>query len=289
MKIGIVGNGVVGRALATLLSSSKQNCLFIYDKFQPENSAEEQKSAINACDLVFVAVPTPTAPDGISCDTSAVYEAVSWITPPICIKSTIPPGTVDDLTAKSGKPIAFSPEYVGESLFHPWKKMDAYEFVIVGGPAEIRSLVLKAYQNCMGPEVHFYPTEKARTAELCKYMENCFLATKVSFVNQFYDIAQAIGVNFDEVRELWLVDPRIGRSHSYVTEERGFRGRCLPKDVRALVAAMRRHGGAPLLEAVLTYNEEVCRRADQRHGKKADAEPATMSGAQVFTGTPPQT
>jgi len=269
MKIGIVGHGVVGRALEALFSLSKQNQLFIYDKFQPEYSAEVQKSAINTCDLVFVSVPTPSAADGVSCDTSAVYEAVSWITPPMCIKSTIPPGTVDDLTAKTGKQIAFSPEYVGESSFHPWRQMEAYDFVIVGGPAEVRSLVLKAYQNCMGPEVHFYPTEKALTAEVCKYMENSFLATKVSFVNQFYDIAQAIGANFDEVRELWLADPRIGRSHTYVTEERGFRGRCLPKDVRAIVAAMRPHGGAPLLEAVLKYNEEVCRKADQEREKKS--------------------
>jgi UDPglucose 6-dehydrogenase len=101
-------------------------------------------------------------------------------------------------------------------------------------------------------------------AELCKYMENCFLATKVAFVNQFYDIAQAFDVDFSELRELWLVDPRVGSSHSSITTERGFRGRCLPKDVSALVAAMKATGGAPLLEAVLDYNKHVCQVADQR-------------------------
>jgi UDP-glucose 6-dehydrogenase len=49
-----------------------------------------------------------------------------------------------------------------------------------------------------------------------------------------------------------------------VTEERGFRGRCLPKDVKALISLMRQNGGAPLLEAVLAYNAEVCEAADQR-------------------------
>ncbi|MCI0352896.1 MAG: hypothetical protein L0Z53_26035, partial [Acidobacteriales bacterium] len=93
---------------------------------------------------------------------------------------------------------------------------------------------------------------------------NCFLATKVAFVNQFYDIASTLGVNFDELRELWLADARIGRSHTLVTEERGFRGRCLPKDMRALISLMRQNGGAPLLEAVLDYNAEVCKAADRQ-------------------------
>jgi UDP-glucose 6-dehydrogenase len=102
-------------------------------------------------------------------------------------------------------------------------------------------------------------------------MENCFLATKVAFVNQFYDIAAKLGVDFAELRQLWLADPRIGPSHSSVTEERGFRGRCLPKDVSALVAEMKELGGAPLLEAVLEYNRRVCRASDKRRLASARA------------------
>ena len=98
-------------------------------------------------------------------------------------------------------------------------------------------------------------------------MENCFLATKVAFVNQFYDISAAFGVDFQELRTLWLADPRVGDSHSSVTDERGFRGRCLPKDVSALAAAMKPHGRAPLLEAVLAYNTELCRNADLKRGR----------------------
>lgn len=93
-------------------------------------------------------------------------------------------------------------------------------------------------------------------------MENCFLATKVAFVNQFHDIALAFEVEFAELREMWLADPRIGASHTMVSEERGFRGRCLPKDLAALIAAMRPLGGAPLLEAVLSYNTALCHKAD---------------------------
>jgi UDP-glucose 6-dehydrogenase len=86
---------------------------------------------------------------------------------------------------------------------------------------------------------------------------------KVAFVNQFFDIAQTLEVDFAELRKLWLADPRVGESHTLVTEERGFRGRCLPKDVAALAAALRPLGGAPLLEAVLAFNSAVCERADR--------------------------
>jgi hypothetical protein len=106
-----------------------------------------------------------------------------------------------------------------------------------------------------------------KTAELCKYMENTFLATKVAFVNQFYDLAQVYGVNYNELRELWLADERIGRSHTIVTEERGYRGRCLPKDIAAIIQAAKPFGGAPLLEAIDRYNDEVCRRADETRRK----------------------
>ena len=111
------------------------------------------------------------------------------------------------------------------------------------------------------------PSTDAKTAELCKYMENAFLATKVAFVNQFYDLAEAWGVDYTELRELWLEDERIGRSHTLVTEERGYRGRCLPKDMAAIIQAARQVGGAPLLEAVDRYNDEVCRRADELKAK----------------------
>src|SRR5438270_5046903 len=90
-------------------------------------------------------------------------------------------------------------------------------------------------------------------------MENCFLALKVAFCNEYYDIAQAMGVNYNELRELWLLDPRVGRSHTFVLpEKRGFDGKCLPKDVAALVQAAKAAGADPMLmEAVITANRVV--------------------------------
>ena len=274
MKIGIVGHGPVGSAVARLLALNQDNQVVIYDKFLPPHNHSSRKGAVNGCDLAFVCVPTPPAADG-SCDLSAVEESVEWIRVPVCIRSTVPPGTVDRLAAGRDRLIAFSPEYLGETPGHPWRNDADCGFVIVGGPAGATELVAAAYRKVTCPDVQFYFTD-ARTAELCKYMENCFLATKVAFVNQFFDIAQNLGVDFEALRALWLADTRIGPSHTRVTSERGFRGRCLPKDISALVAAMRPFGGAPLLEQVMAYNREVCARADLSRGETAV--PARLQG-----------
>lgn len=88
-------------------------------------------------------------------------------------------------------------------------------------------------------------------------MENCFLALKVTFCNEFYDIAERFGIDYNELRELWLLDPRIGRSHTFVLpDDRGFGGKCLPKDVSAMVQSACAASYAPqLLMAVLETNE----------------------------------
>ncbi len=68
-------------------------------------------------------------------------------------------------------------------------------------------------------------------------MVNSYLAAKVIFVNEFYDLAQALGVDYTLLRETWLADPRIGRSHTFVySEKRGFGGSCFPKDTAAILS-----------------------------------------------------
>jgi UDPglucose 6-dehydrogenase len=259
MRIGIVGYGVVGAAVGKLLERGKHE-IVVYDAFRSEYSSASRRDEVNTCELAFVAVPTPEAADG-SCDLAAVETVLAWLKVPACLKSTIPPGTLARLSSQYHPKLCFSPEYVGETLWHPWKDIENHGFLIVGGDPTTCNLVVAAYQAALGPGPRYYITTAA-TAELCKYMENTFLATKVAFVNQFYDLAKAFGVNFNELREMWLADERIGRSHTIVTQERGYRGRCLPKDIAAIISAAKRFGGAPLLEAVDRYNDEVCRRAD---------------------------
>ena len=102
-------------------------------------------------------------------------------------------------------------------------------------------------------------------AEVVKYMENAFLATKVAFCNEFFDLCSAVGVDYDWVRLLWLQDDRINPSHTLVTGERGYGGQCLPKDMAA-VSATGRDPGAPM--AIL----EAVQRANARHRSGGAAE-----------------
>jgi UDPglucose 6-dehydrogenase len=252
MRIAVVGHGFVGQAINRFFG--QRHNMYVYDKFLAEHASSTAQAQVNSCDIAFIAVPTPTGDDGLSCDLSALREVFLWLRIPSCIKSTIPPGTTDKIKESVQLPLAFSPEYIGERPGHDWNALDSCGFVIVGGDDHICDLVVSAYQRTTSKELRYCRTD-AKTAELCKYMENCFLATKVAFSNQFHEIAEVFGVDFDELRSLWLLDPRVGQSHTAVFPERGFGGRCLPKDLRAIIAATKQFGGSPFLEALLAYNE----------------------------------
>jgi len=129
-KIGIVGHGVVGKVHQEAFLAANIETV-VFDKFETQYSGLAKVEAVNSCDLVFIAVPTPSRPDG-SCDVTAVEEVVGWVNRPMCIKSTIPPGTTDRLIAKSGKQIVFSPEYTGETAFHPHKARLSMDVVRCG-------------------------------------------------------------------------------------------------------------------------------------------------------------
>jgi UDPglucose 6-dehydrogenase len=255
--VGIVGCGFVGGSLLKLFS----RCV-VYD---PAKKLGTQES-INQCEHVFVSVPTPTAPGG-ACDVSIVEEVVGWIESDlIVIRSTVTPGTTDRLRRMTGKRIIFQPEYIGETVAHPLLDHQAQGFSILGGPIEDTSAVADLYKRHFHACHRFYLTT-ALTAELAKYMENAFYATKVTFCNEFFDIAHAFGVDYNELREAWLADPRISRDHTFVyPDDRGFGGKCLPKDTTAIIAAAAEQGClTPLLRAVMAANAPR-RRDDAAYG-----------------------
>jgi UDPglucose 6-dehydrogenase len=262
-SVAVVGFGAVGRGIKQLFPDAVP-----YDPPQGIGS----KEAVNACRYAMVAVPTPGLPDG-SADISAVEEVVGWIEcDHIILRSTVPVGTTDRLREQTGKSIVFQPEYgPAETPDHPFNDLRKIRWVILGGERRDTVPVADLYKSTFNSDIAIHQTD-ARTAELTKYMENCFLATKVTFCNEFFDLAEAQGVDYNELRELWLLDPRIGRSHTFVMPEaRGFDGRCLPKDVIATVAAARKTGYEPvLLEAVLEANRRF--RAEERATPESESE-----------------
>ncbi|MCF8019825.1 MAG: hypothetical protein K9L62_10480 [Vallitaleaceae bacterium] len=263
-KIGIIGFGFLGRALAhgfVLHADIK-----IYDKYQDEfNSLEE---TVNTSDFIFVGVPTPMADDG-SQDLSNIYDAVKNVdevaieSKTIIIRSTVIPGTTRKVAEEYPRHnFVFFPEFLTERT----AKLDfinASRLIFGGDP-----LSTKKVENLFRERFPHTPIFKTtwEASEMVKYMSNCFFAIKISFLNEIYDIAEYAGVPYEELRNMWLSDYRIGNSHTDVPGhdgDRGYGGKCFPKDVKAFVKWAEEQN----------VNMDMCRAADavnERIRKKKD-------------------
>lgn len=244
MKIGLIGYGYVGKAVYEVLN--KKHDVIIKE-------IDNTYDLVNdTCEVAVICVPTEQLLGG-NVDISIVEEAVKALeTKLIIIKSTIPPGTTEYLSSKYDKFIAFSPEYIGEGNYpiphwegypHP-TDMEKHMFTILGGPRWITKQAVDVFKPCFGP-FHRYLQTDSTTAELVKYMENSYIATKVVFCNEFNEIAKAFGVDYNELRELWLQDKRVTRSHTLISEKRGFDGKCIPKDTMGIYKASQDKGYDP--------------------------------------------
>jgi nucleotide sugar dehydrogenase len=213
---------------------------------------------LRSCKFAVICVGTPLGVDATP-DLSSVEEAVHRVPcESILLKSTVPPRTTDRLIQESGKEICYWPEYVSESrYFNPFFPQHIREvpFVIIGGNATIRRRYIDLLMPVLGPTKSYYQCE-ALEAEIVKYMENCFFATKIMFVNEFRSICDAFGADWHTVREGWLQDPRIERMHTAAfDEDRGFGGKCLPKDLETIIWASTKVGYTPdLLTEVRASN-----------------------------------
>lgn len=241
----IIGYGVVGSNLAKVLSALKPD---IYDKFKPQ---------VNTCrpvkyDVAFICVDTPLTPT-LRLNIAAVEEALKENDAEIyVIKSTVPPCTVKSLKEKTGKRIIFSPEYYGGTQHCNNYR---FRFTILGGE-RVACLAVQQLLQCVYDGRHTFRITTSLTAELVKFMENSFLATKVSFCVQFWEIAKQFGIDYEELRELFVLDKRVGAAHTFVYDDAPFwESHCLDKDVPA-IAEM---SDATLLKEVIKYNES-CRK-----------------------------
>lgn len=246
--------GFVGRALAADLAGRAE--LLTYDS---SSGVPYPAEAMREVDLEFICVGTPGAPDG-SCDLSQVEAALAQSTAPLVVlKSTVPPGTTEALRVQFGRRLVFSPEFVGEGAMSSpfWNDRDGIRFTIVGGEHETVSEVVDLLSR-LTDDPHTFHRCTAEEAELIKYSANCFLAIKVTVFNEFHDLATAIGADWERVREGLLLDPRIGASHTVVTEERGFAGRCFPKDTAALLQYAETLGiDLQVLRAAIASNDRL--------------------------------
>ncbi len=229
-KIGILGVGVVGGAVHNYLELTGIRPL-LYDPGKGLGSLKE----INEAELVYVCVPTPYVA-GVGFDDSAVGDAISHLRgdKTIVIKSTVLPGTTEKFQGLyAQQTILFNPEFLrenraNEDFLTPDRQIVGY----CGVDSDLATAILETL-----PRAPYEAVVPAAVAELTKYATNSFLALKVIFGNEMFDLCQALGVEYDLVRQGISVDKRIGDSHFNVLDAgyRGYGGKCLPKDTMSLL------------------------------------------------------
>ena len=238
----IIGYGVVGHNLHKELEVLQPD---IYDiKYKSLDMRKEHY------DFAFICVDTPYVSDTCGCDITQVENAIKDNDADIyIIKSTVFPHTTEELAKKYKKHIVMSPEYYGGTQH--CNNFD-FNFTILGGDKDDCLKVQQLLQHVYDAR-HTFHVVDSKTAELAKYMENSWLATKVSFCNQFYEIAKNQGVDYEILRELFILDPRVNPSHTFVYEDHPYwQSHCLDKDVYAIA----QYDEAKFLRSVIEYNEE---------------------------------
>jgi nucleotide sugar dehydrogenase len=232
-KVGVIGNGFVGEAISFAFSSVAD--MYIYDT-DPSRCLNDIESVHN-CNFVFICVPTPMYMDG-SQDLSyveSVFEKGN-VKPIYIIKSTVLPGTTEKLSKKYPNfKIIFSPEFLTERT----AKLDmlTQSRIILGGKLSLTEKA-KTLFNQRFKIKNIIQTD-SKTAELTKYMNNTFFATKVSIMNEFKLLCDKIGANWEDALMGFVSDGRIGNSHLNVPGhdgKLGYGGTCFPKDVNALLS-----------------------------------------------------
>lgn len=239
--IGIIGYGTVGKTVYDAFDKTER---VVYDPLKfPDNKFDDVKKA----DIVFVCVPTPTD------DTE--YEALITTLENLkdyrgitVVKSTILPRYLD------GYDVVYNPEFLSRGT--NYSDFVRPEYIVLGGNLNKCKQVYKHYRmysEVKVPEDRVYYTS-IETAAMVKYMMNTFFATKVTFMNQMYDVAELMGANWNQTSEILAQHPWMGSSHYKVPghEGRGFAGPCLPKDT----VAMTQEYDLPLLEKVLEINAQ---------------------------------
>lgn len=243
MNILIAGYGFVGAAHA--LSLQSKNNISVYDPAKNMHNFGPKPDAVIVC----VSTPELTGKDSLSCDIGNVVDVIERSpNVPILIKSTISlEGWRVILDLFPNKEITFSPEFLRAE--HAMEDFKNQEEVFIGGGnvgfwASILSMNLGVKVTTQNPEELI----------LAKYYRNAYLATKVIFFNQMHDMCNTVGVDPKSVIGLVSADPRIGKSHTTVTEERGFGGHCFPKDTNAILATASKYGAKLSLirEAVMS-------------------------------------
>jgi len=258
--------------------------------------ATTEYAAVRDTELTLLALPTPSNPDG-SIDTSIIEAGARSLgealqskaaSHTVAVKSTVIPGTTEDVltqlllepsASSTGESIAVAanPEFQREGsavrdFFEPDK-------IVVGtnhdrAARQLETLYQPLIDRHSAPIVHTGPRE----AEMIKYANNAFLASKVSLINDLGNVCKELGVDTYAVADAIGLDDRIGAK--FLRSGLGWGGSCFPKDTKALIASAQEQGYDPaMLEAAVTVNDRQPQRMLKlmdRHVEVADQRVAVL-------------
>lgn len=239
LKLGIIGKGFVGSAVSNGFDKNVDQ--FIVDT-KLNNNTISQLVDFNTS-IVFVCVPTPKQDTHMDVDVSSVRQVLGELSDLqykgiVVIKSTITPDHLIKMKKDFVLKIVYNPEFLTEA--NSFEDFINPNMQVLGGKWKDCDTVEKAYVR--HSSVKIVPTFKVDliTASLIKYTINSWLATKVTFFNELYELHKASGtkVPWENFTEMLSQDGRIGDTHMSVpgTDGKfGFGGHCFPKDTEALV------------------------------------------------------
>ncbi len=230
-KIMVMGVGWVGGALARWFDDAGLEPL----RYDPPKGLGTEDDLVTA-EIIFLCLPTPYDETKGGFDLSFVERGVAVIPGKkiVVIKSTVLPGTTEKLQEQYPQhTLLFNPEFLRQATADA--DLRAPDRQIIGARFDDHTAAETVLEVL--PKAPFSRITGTLEAETIKYFGNCFLALKVVFANQMFDLCTAVGAEYDTVKECAAADPRIGASHLQVLADgyRGYSGSCFPKDMRALI------------------------------------------------------
>ena len=243
IKVGIIGCGFIGGALKKWLEEhNPQIEILVSDPYKGYNDD------VSKADVIFISIHIPTEPDG-SQNLGLLKEIISALpdNKPIFIRTTVLPHTCDNLSKNLKKRVYFMPEFLTERT--------AYEDFCT------QPMIFTAEEDLL-KQIFInkkYITMSSLEAEITKYAHNDFGAVKVTYFNAVYDLCKNLGCDYNKVQKGFLLSGYINDMHTYVPGpdgKMGYGGKCFPKDVKALAAALPNTPISEMLNTTDKLNEK---------------------------------
>ncbi len=265
MKIGCIGQGYIGKSYADVIEAEGYDV--VRYSLEPEYIGNKEK--INECDIVIIAVPTPTTPEGSD---HSLIEKVLPLTregATVVIKSTLLPGTTKKLQEQFPNIVLIhSPEFLSRATAkEDVEKPKRNIFGVAKDTEEYRN---KAKQVlAIIPKAPYELITTSNESEMIKYVNNTFFYAKTVFMNILYDFAMQNDCSWDNIKEAILHEPWIGSNHIDPVHRsgRGAGGPCLIKDFNAFVQEFQRitddELGKEVLQALERKNLDLLKQTDK--------------------------